>query len=488
MITKDWYPIKYIAKDPPVMSKILIIDDDAAVCKVMSNILARKGYDVSYKSTLEDGLDATRLENYDIVFLDVRLPDGNGLNVLPQIQSAPSLPEVIVLTGYADPDGAELSIKSNAWDYIQKPFNIDLVTLAVNRALQYREEKHSGRPAVTLKKEGIIGESPALAACLDLVARASRSNTNILITGETGTGKELFARAIHKNSSRAEMNFVVVDCGALPESLIESLLFGYTKGAYTGADRDKQGFIKHADGGTLFLDEVGELPLSTQKAFLRVLQERRFTPIGGTQEIESDFRLIAATHRNLEQLVAEEQFRDDLMFRLRSITIDLPPLRDRVEDIKDLTINYVHMLCESQGIGLKGFTPEFFDVLAAYSWPGNVRELNSTLEYTFAQVLYEQTIFPKHLPDAVRIRVARKALNRQSDEDQCHHSNKETGSKTMAKWQNFRKSLISEGEQHYLQDLITQTNGNIKMAAQESGLSQPRLYELLRKYDINNKV
>jgi two-component system NtrC family response regulator len=283
------------------------------------------------------------------------------------------------------------------------------------------------------------------------------------------------------------MNFVVVDCGALPESLIESLLFGYTKGAYTGADHDKQGFIKHADGGTLFLDEVGDLPLSTQKTFLRVLQERRFTPIGHTQEIESDFRLIAATHRNLEQLVAEEQFRDDLMFRLRSIPIDLPPLRDRAEDIKDLTIHYMRVLCESQGIGLKGFAPEFFDVLAAYSWPGNVRELNSTLEYAFAQALYEQTIFPKHLPDAVRIRVARSALNRQPDENQCPHSNDELGSIPMAKWQDFRRTLISEGEQRYLHDLITQTNGNIKLAAQQSGLSPPRLYELLRKYDINNK-
>ena len=470
------------------MSKILIIDDDVAVCKVMSDILAHKGYDVSYKATLEDGIDATRLQNYDVVFLDVRLPDGNGLQVLPQIQSAPSMPEVIVLTGYADPDGAELSMKSNVWDYIQKPLNFDRITMAVDRAIQYREEKQAGRPAVTLKREGIIGESPALNACLDLVARASSSNTNILITGETGTGKELFARATHKNSSRAEMNFVVVDCGALPESLIESLLFGYNKGAYTGADRDKQGFIKHADGGTLFLDEVGELPLSTQKAFLRVLQERRFTPIGGTQEIESDFRLIAATHRNLEQLVAEGKFRDDLMFRLRSITIDLPPLRDRPEDIKDLTINYLRMLCESQGIGLKGFAPEFFDVLTAYSWPGNVRELNSTLEYAFAQALYEQTIFPKHLPEAVRIRVARSALIGQSDEEQPQRSHNGTGSKIIAPWRDFRKSLIGEGEQRYLQDLMKQTHGNIKIAAQQSGLSQPRLYELLRKYDINYKV
>jgi two-component system NtrC family response regulator len=184
------------------MGKILIIDDEKTVCKMMSKALKRIGYDVHWKTTLQDGIEAAKSDNYDVVFLDVRLPDGNGLDQLRVIQSAPSFPEVIILTGYADPDGAELSIKSNVWDYIQKPFNIDLITLAVDRALQYREEKQVCSPAVTLKREGIIGESPGLNACLDLVARASSSKANILITGETGTGKELFARAIHNCCGR----------------------------------------------------------------------------------------------------------------------------------------------------------------------------------------------------------------------------------------------------------------------------------------------
>jgi two-component system NtrC family response regulator len=361
--------------------------------------------------------------------------------------------------------------------------------LFMGKILIIDREKKFCQPAVTIKREGIIGESPAIIACLDLVARAANSKTNILITGETGTGKELFARAIHKNSSRADMNFVVVDCGALPESLIESLLFGHTKGAYTGADRAEQGFIKHADGGTLFLDEIGELPLSTQKAFLRVLQERRFAPVGGTRETESDFRLIAATHRNLEKMVAAGQFREDLLFRLRSITIDLPPLRERSEDIKELTLNYMRALCDTQGIGLKGFAPEFFDILASYSWPGNVRELNSALEYTFAQTLYEQTIFSRHLPDSIRIRVAHSTLNEQpqADKRQAMNVPSDPDNIPIPKWRDFRRSLINDGERRYLQDLISITSGNIKKATQLSGLSQPRLYELLRKYKITNR-
>jgi two-component system NtrC family response regulator len=191
------------------MGKILIIDDEKIVCEMMSAALKRIGYDVHCKTTLQDGIKAAKSDNYDVVFLDVHLPDGNGLDQLRVIQSAPSFPEVIILTGYADPDGAELSIKSNAWDYIEKPVEIDSIRLAVSRALQYRREKKVCQPTVTIKREGIIGESPAIVACLDLLARAANSKANILITGETGTGKELFARAIHKNSSRADMNFVL---------------------------------------------------------------------------------------------------------------------------------------------------------------------------------------------------------------------------------------------------------------------------------------
>ena len=300
------------------------------------------------------------------------------------------------MTGYGDPDGAELAIKHGAWDYIQKPSTMDAMTLPLVRALQYREEKKASKAMMILKREGIIGNSPKIRACLDLLTQVASSNANVLVTGETGTGKELFAVAIHKNSSRADKNFVVVDCTALPENLVESILFGHEKGAYTGADRAKDGLILQADGGTLFLDEVGELPLPIQKSFLRALQERKFRPVGGKEEIKSDFRLIAASNRNLDDMVRQGNFREDLLFRLRSFSIELPPLRERPEDIKDLAAYYTEVLCKRYEIETKEFSPEFFDVLTSYPWPGNVRELINALERALVNGRYERILFQKH--------------------------------------------------------------------------------------------
>jgi two-component system NtrC family response regulator len=467
------------------MAKILVIDDDTIVRETISQILAKQGYQVRQAESLRTGIDLARQHPYDLIFLDVQLPDGNGIDKLPEFQDLPSGPEVIIITGYADPDGAELSMKSNAWDYIEKPVSVKAIHQIVSRALQYREEKKNNVCTVTLKREGIIGQSPKIQACLELVARASAGTANILITGETGTGKELFARALHKNSPRAHKNFVVVDCGSLPENLIESLLFGHTQGAFTGAVRTEDGFIKHADGGTLFLDEVGELPPSMQKAFLRVLQERCYTPVGGTHEAKSDFRLVAATHRSLEELVEKSKFREDLLFRLQGVCIDLPPLRERKTDIKELALNYTRFLCESQGIGLKGFSPDFFEILSAYSWPGNIRELYGALEYALANAFFEQTIFPKHLPDAVRIEVARSSLKKEIFDVSDSRAANNPPADRLPMWREYRRELVDKGEKTYLLQLLDRTAGNIKEASRHSGLSIPRIYELLRKHSLS---
>jgi two-component system NtrC family response regulator len=392
------------------MANVLIIDDDKLICETIGNLVRRMGHQATCSYTLQDGLEESSSQMVDVVFLDVRLPDGNGLEVLPRIQASASLPEVIIMTGYGDPDGAELAIKHGAWDYLQKPSTMDAMTLPLVRALQYREEKKAGKATMILKREGIIGNSPKIKACLDLLAQVASSNANVLITGETGTGKELFAVAIHKNSPRANKNFVVVDCAALPENLVESILFGHEKGAYTGADRARDGLILQADGGTLFLDEVGELPLSVQKSFLRTLQERKFRPVGGKGEIESDFRLIAASNRNLDDMVRQERFREDLLFRLRSFSIDLPPLRERPEDIKDLATYYVEVLSKRYEIEPKDFSPEFFDILISYPWPGNVRELINALERALVNGRYERILFPKHLPTHIRAKIARSSI------------------------------------------------------------------------------
>jgi two-component system NtrC family response regulator len=320
------------------MAKILIIDDDRSICLSLQAVIEKIGYESECAYSLTDGHKKATLDAYDVVLLDVNLPDGNGLSLLPKLKIITSLPEVIIITGEGDPDGAELAIKNGAWDYIEKPFSVDGITLPLVSAIQYRNEKKVPGNSIVLKREGIIGESAKIRHCLDQVAQAAMSDVNVLITGETGTGKELFASAIHENSNRKDNNFVIVDCAALPETLVESTLFGHVKGAFTGADRDREGLIKQADKGTLFLDEIGELPISVQKAFLRVLQEKRFRPVGGKEELKSNFRLVAATNRNLEQMIMEGRFRQDLLFRIKSLTISLPPLRERVQDIKELSL------------------------------------------------------------------------------------------------------------------------------------------------------
>jgi two-component system NtrC family response regulator len=467
------------------MASILIIDDEKSVCTLMSQVINSMGHEVAHALTLENGLRLAENNYVDVVFLDVNLPDGNGLDQLSTFQSLPSTPEVIVITGYANPDSAELAVKCNAWDYIEKPASTDAIRLILNRALSYRQERQASQPKLSFKRDSIIGNGFKIRACLDLAVRGANNDANILIGGETGTGKELFARAIHTNSPRAHKNFAVVDCGSLPESIVESLLFGHVKGAFTGAYRSKEGFIKHADEGTLFLDEVGELSLAVQKTFLRVLQEHRFNPIGQTQEIESDFRLIAASNRNLDKMTKAGNFREDLLFRLRSIVIELPPLRERIEDIKELTLHYIRTLCESHRIGIKGFSPDFFDVLESYGWPGNVRELFSALESTFAQAFYENTLFPKHLPTHVRIQVARSTFDAPDSGEKIPQSCAMTAT-ALSKWQDFRKAYIAAGEIQYLRDLISQSNGNVMEAAQIAGLSRPHLYGLLRKYNLSN--
>jgi two-component system NtrC family response regulator len=387
------------------MANILVIDDDRLVCNILCDIVEDLGHTGTRCHTLASGLREVSAGSFDLVLLDVGLPDGNGLYAIDRIQKVESAPQIIIFTASGDRNGAELAIRNGAWDYIQKPASVHDMKLPIMRALQYRQERKgdgAGAPK-RLLLDGIIGNCARMKSCYDLVAQAANIDTNILITGETGTGKELFASAIHRNSSRAKKNFVVVDCSALPETLVESILFGHEKGAFTGAERAREGLIKQADGGTLFLDEVGELPLTVQKAFLRVLQERRFRPLGSNVEIASDFLLIAATNRNLQEMVREGTFRSDFLFRLRSFMIELPPLRDRGDDIDGIAKYYAAKLCDRHGIGLKGFSPDLLSALRSYRWPGNVRELLHALERALAAAFHEPTLFPQHLPEHVRM-------------------------------------------------------------------------------------
>jgi len=474
--------------------RILIIDDDAHVCETMLSMVQRMHYDGSCAPTLGDGLQKLQDGDVDIVFLDVRLPDGNGIEALPEIKRAPSRPEVIILTGKGDPDGAELAIQGGVWDYLVKPSPVKNTKLSLQRALAYRQEKQSRHDLEVLNTRDIIGGSQGIKTCFERVSQASRTDFNVLITGETGTGKELFARTIHKNSSRAERAFVVVDCASLSDNLLESILFGHRKGSFTGADKDRPGLIRQAHQGTLFLDEIGELPLNSQKAFLRVLQEKKFRPVGSSQEVASDFRLIAATHRDLLQMVNAGQFREDLFYRLKTITLKLPPLRDRREDLPPLVLNYIARLAEKARTSPKGVDPEFFQILEGYHWPGNVRELFHTLEQAVVASGANQTLFPLHLPKELRIQMARTKVSASSGTPPDRSVPDRVGSPTLEGA--ATRHLSSEDfpslkefkcymEKLYLETIVRRSGGHIQDMVRHSGLSRSHFYAMLKKHGIH---
>jgi two-component system NtrC family response regulator len=336
--------------------------------------------------------------------------------------------------------------------------------------------------------DDIVGKSPLMKACKDLLLKLANSDANVLIGGETGTGKELLAWSIHNNSSRASKNFVVVDCASLPDHLVENILLGHEKGAYTGADKTQIGLIKQADGGTLFLDEVGELPVSVQKSFLRVLEERCFRPIGSSQEIRSDFRLISSTNRNLDEMVRSNHFRQDLLFRIRSFGIELPPLRNRTEDIEDIIMYHMAKLCDYYGTEKKQISHNFLAALLRYSWPGNVRELINALERSIVAARKEPILFSKHLPTYIRVSIARTPFDDQHTTDTQNFQGNLDPSKTLPSLLKFRQTALAEAEMHYLRDLMSLTKGNIKEACRVSGLSRSRLYALLKKYRISTST
>ena len=462
--------------------RILVIDDDKLVCSSIANVSRTLGYNSAQAFTLEEGLDAVRADPYDIVFLDVRMPDGNGIDIIPQICRNTGSPEVIVITAYGDPDSVDLALSRGAWDYIEKPFSKTDLAQLLKDAVLYHESSTLPQTALDFEKEGIIGHSPGMKKCLTLLSKTLSNDASVLISGETGTGKELFARAIHNHSLRAGNNFVVVDCAALPPNLVESILFGHEKGSYTGADRAQHGLVTQAHKGTLFLDEVGELPLSIQKKFLRVLQEGKFRPIGKSSEVESDFRVISATNRDLEDLVQNKRFRKDLLFRLRSITIDLPPLRDRIDDIPDLTNHYLKRHSKKYGMKPKRVSAAFRDILLQYSWPGNVRELIHALESAMAVAHDSPILVPKHLPYHIHVQVKRNAAAKKQSQ---HENHRIFGDASLPSLKDVREEAVSEIEEQYLKELLRQTKSDIKGACKVSGLSRSRLYALLKKYEIS---
>jgi two-component system NtrC family response regulator len=475
--------------------------------------VAREGHAARIADSLGDGLRLVQTAAFDVVFLDVYLPDGSSLSILPQLQESPGRPEVIIITGEGSAEGAELAIKNGAWDYLSKPLERAEFLLGLERALQYRAEKRAHSAARSLKRENIIGNSPVLQACLDQLAQAALGDANVIITGETGTGKELFARSLHLNSARADRPFVIVDCAALPETLAESILFGYRKGAFTGAQSDREGLLREADGGTLFLDEIGELPPGVQKSFLRALQERRFRPVGSDHEVGSDFRLVAATHRDLDSMAEQGLFRSDLLYRLRASHIEIPPLRQRPADIRDIVLHHLDRLAARDGGRTLGFSPDFIECLLAFDWPGNVRELVHALEHAWSAAGSSPTLFAVHLPTRIRVGVARRAFEEgersagtESVEAVAGAEGERNASLVDAEaadgyallermrlpedpgqfpsYHEFRDGSVAKVEALYFRELLRVTHRDIPAACRIAGLSRTRLYELMKTHGL----
>jgi two-component system NtrC family response regulator len=468
------------------MASLLFVDPLNAVSAEILRDTEGDGHRVCHCSTVVAALAYAQTIPVDVVFLGMGGHDTNLVEDLDAVRQFSPRPEIIVMSAQGSPEEAAQAIHGGAWDYLDYPSSPRALGLVLSRILHFCSQRGLAPPQPRAWKDStIIGNSAQMRACLEIAAQAAGSDAHVLITGETGTGKELFAAAIHANSARARGNFVVVDCAALPENLVDSTLMGHERGAFTGAERAHIGLITQADGGTLFLDEVGELPLATQKSFLRVLQERRFRPVGGRAEVTSNFRIIAASNRNLDELTNRGEFRKDLLFRIRAFTVDLPPLRERPGDIADLIRHHVPLLCERMGLANKDVSGDFYEIAQRYSWPGNVRELVNALERSIASAQNEQTIFATHLPNYIRIHIAQQAVRRQPDNVPPQESFPEILPPEFPSMAKARSRAIDEAERRYLADLYAFTEGDIDKACRISELSRSRLYALLKRHSLS---
>lgn len=461
------------------MADVLIIDDDRVICDILVKMMEKIGHESRWALTGTDGLEKARQGMFDIVFLDVNLPDANGLDLIKTIKTTSSSPEVIIITGDSDPDGAEMAINSGAWNYLEKPFLRQELNLQISRALEFRKEKGQVSTPGILKRNGIIGESEAIESSLDQVSIAAYSDTNVLISGEQGIGKELFAKTIHLNSDRSENAFVIVDCSALNENNVENVLFGHEKGAFTGAVSLKTGLLERANNGTLFLDEVSQLPMAMQKSFLRVVENQTFTPVGAKDEKKSNFRVIASTIRDLEALCDQGSFRRDLFFKLKGISLPLPPVRQIKEDIVKMALYYIDRFCRKYNIENKGVSPEFIDIITAYDWPGNVREMINAMDKAIASAKNEPTLYSIHLPSYVKANVI-KGLIRRSEKPVKPSSQLNIQGELPT-----LRELLEKTEETYLKQLLMHAGGNVKAACKKAGISRSGMYSRLKKYKLN---
>ncbi|HEU4691983.1 MAG TPA: sigma-54 dependent transcriptional regulator, partial [Vicinamibacterales bacterium] len=388
--------------------RILIADDEPSMREMLRIVLRRDGYDVTVAANGKQALDILQRERIDLLLSDIRMPDLSGVEVLRIAKEANRDLVAFMMTAFASTDTAVEAMRLGAVDYFTKPFSMDEMRLKVRQhleTLRLKQENVLLKRALNTSNEfcNIIGRSEPMLELFKMIETISRTNSTVLITGESGTGKDLVARAVHYNSLRRERPFVALNCGGMPETLLESELFGHMRGAFTGADSNKKGLIEVAEHGTIFLDEIGEMNQTMQVKLLRVLQDRRFRRLGGTEEVQADIRVIAATNQELEKMVAEGRFREDLYYRINVIQVHLPPLRDRRDDVPLLAEHFLAKYAKAADKAVRGISHEALELLSAYAWPGNVRELENVVERAVA---LEQTalVLPESLPPHVSAR------------------------------------------------------------------------------------
>jgi len=455
--------------------RILLIDNEEGLCRMMEAVLSDSNYQVKSYTRSFEAVEDFQCGDYDLVISDIKMPGMDGLEVLQRIRLKDQIVPVIMITAYATVETSIQALRKGAYDMLTKPFEPEELLYRVKNALSHNQLAEENRE---LKKElagqfsfkNIIGSSSGLKSILDTVSKVAVRDTSVLITGESGTGKELIAQAIHHNSPRSKQRFMAINCGALPESVLESELFGYKKGAFTGANADRKGILESADGGTLFLDEIGNLPLTVQKTLLRFLQEQEFMRIGDTKPIKVDVRIISATNADLTQEMTDGHYREDLYYRLNVVNIHLPPLRERSDDLPLLAAHFIRQQNKKFGTSVEGLTGEAMQLLCTYDWPGNIRQMENVIEACMTMESADHIGLPvlsQFITVTSTIASNPSQITSPSSED-------------------YAKAL-GDFETRYLLDLLRSTKGNVEDAAGLAGMNMATIYRKLKKYQISKE-
>ena len=445
---------------------VLIVDDERNMCELIQTDLRFREFTATWCTSADQAWEQLRDKDFDVVLTDVRMPGTSGLQLCEQISaSRPGLP-VVVMTAFGSLETAVAAIRVGAYDFVTKPIEMDLLAMTLDRAVKhYRLQQQVKRLSEAVQRldgfGAMIGESPAMRRMFDQLVRIADAEASVLITGESGTGKELVARAIHDQSRRARGPFVAVNCAALPDTLLESELFGHARGAFTDARADRKGLILQAQGGTLLMDEIGEMPVTMQAKLLRALEETRLRPVGGDREVSFDVRILSATNRDLEAAVEENRFREDLYFRINVIQLKIPPLRARGTDVLLLAQKFVESFAKRSGKAVVGISDHAAERLLAYSWPGNVRELRNVIERAVALTQHERLI-ADDLPEKVREYRASQVFIGGDDPTEL--------------------VPLEQVEQRYIQHVLHAVGDNRTNAARILGLDRKTLYRKLKQY------